>query len=397
METSNNKNKLGLFIHWGVYSVLGLHEQALSRYHLDAEKYEAMAMKFNPVAYDPEKWVLAAKNAGFQYICFTAKHHDGFCMWDTKFTNYNIMNTPYGQDVLKMLADACQKHGILLSIYYSNPDWHCEYGYNPAASRVHQRASKNKDKPDVPKYTEYVKNQIRELMSNYGKIYTLFWDIPPFVVDESVNQLVRSLQPEIYINDRGYDAGDFSTPERDYAAIGGSRFRRMTEACNSIGVQSWGYRYNEDYYSVRYLTCCIDRIMAMGGSYLLNVGPKADGSLGEIAYDRLAKVGDWYNRMGGCLEQTQEDSWEYDICTNPYIVNRKDGKSYFHFYEGLPANGVVFQKYPSLPKSVRLVNTNSQLSFAIEDMPMISEGCLHISQIPIDELQSEPIVIEIEW
>ena len=113
------KNKLGMFIHWGVYSIWAVQEQYLSRCNMPYEEYEKKAMTFNPEKYDPENWVIAAKNAGMKYICFTTKHHDGFCMWDTKYTDYNIMNTLYKRDVLKMLSNACQKHGMLLSLYYS--------------------------------------------------------------------------------------------------------------------------------------------------------------------------------------------------------------------------------------------------------------------------------------
>ena len=100
MSTLTHENKLGMFIHWGLYSFMGLHEQALARFNIDHSEYEALMSRFNPVAYDPEQWVLLAKKVGMKYICFTAKHHDGFCMWDTKQTDYNIMNTPYGKDVL---------------------------------------------------------------------------------------------------------------------------------------------------------------------------------------------------------------------------------------------------------------------------------------------------------
>ena len=167
-------NKFGMFIHWGPYATFGLHEQVLARYNIPHTEYEEMSMHFNPIDYDPEKWVLLAKNCGMKYICFTAKHHDGFCMWDTKATDYNIMNTPYGKDVLKMLADACKKHGILLSLYYSNPDWHYEYGYNPK-SKSHQWGAKYKNQVNTVKLREFIKSQITELLTNYGKIYTLFW------------------------------------------------------------------------------------------------------------------------------------------------------------------------------------------------------------------------------
>ena len=179
-------SKFGMFIHWGIYAQIGYHEQVLRI--MEHDVYEKYAETFNPTEYDPEEWVLLAKRTGMKYICITAKHHDGFCMWDTKFTDYKITNTPYGKDVLKMLADACKKHGMLLSLYYSCPDWHYEYGYNPNSS--HQWKAKNQDHPDTEKLRVYIKLQIEELMSNYGPIYTLFWDIPPKIVDRSINEMV---------------------------------------------------------------------------------------------------------------------------------------------------------------------------------------------------------------
>ena len=143
-----------------------------------------------------------------------------------------------------MLADACKKHGMLLSLYYSNPDWHHPYGYNPASS--HQWKAKYKDVVDTEKYRDFIKAQLTELLTNYGSIYTFFWDIPPKIEDASLNALIRELQPGIYINDRGWSSGDFSTPEREQVAES-RRFTRMTEACNSVGQQSWGYRRNEDF------------------------------------------------------------------------------------------------------------------------------------------------------
>ena len=226
-----------MFIHWGMYAQTGLQEQAIARYDIPNKEYEKLKDTFNPTDYDPEKWVLLAKEAGMKYICFTTKHHDGFCMWNTQYTDYSIMNTPYGKDVLKMLADACAKHGMLLSLYYSNPDWHHEYGFNPAST--HQWKCVQKERVNTEIYREYIKNQVTELLTNYGPIYSFYWDIPPKIEDPSLNELVRKLQPGIFINDRGWDSGDFSTPERDYTSAEGSRFTKMTEACNSVGEQSW--------------------------------------------------------------------------------------------------------------------------------------------------------------
>lgn len=398
-------NQFGMFIHWGIYALTGVQEQAFARMDMPREEYEALASRFNPVNYDPEDIVLLAKRAGMKYICFTAKHHDGFCMWDTKYTDYNIMHTPYGKDVLRLLADACRKHGMLLSIYYSNPDWHHPYGYNP--NSTHQWKAVRTDHPDTAVYREYIKNQITELLTGYGPIYTLFWDIPPKIEDPSINALVRRLQPGIFINDRGFDKGDFSTPERDYAShaatAAANRFTRMTEACNAVGEQSWGWRAGEDYHSIRYLTTSIDRVMAMGGNYLLNIGPMADGSVDPEQRALLLRVGDWYRRMEGCLERSEPDLFDYHVKANPCLVTKKGEKSYFHFPDGVISRAVNLKFFPAQPRRVRLLNTGRDLPFAVEPLPeYFTDGkaehrYLHIRGIPVDDLQSEPIVIEIEW
>ena len=405
MEVSLMKAKFGMFIHWGIYSELAYHEQVAAHKHMTHDEYEPLAKTFDPTEYDPESWVLLAKAAGMKYICFTAKHHDGFCMWDTRYTDYKVTNTPYGKDVLKMLSDACAKHGMLLSLYYSNPDWNYEYGYNP--NSTHQWLAKNKDNPNTEKLREYIKNQVTELLTNYGKIYTLFWDIPPHIEDRSVNALVRRLQPDIFINDRGFDEGDFSTPERDYGKLGFIRFNKATEACNSLGENSWGYRIGENFYSLRYLMSSIDRTMAMGGSYLLNVGPDARGVITPEYADRIRKIGEWYNRMEGALEDNEEDTFDYGVYTNPCLVTMKNGRSYFHFYDGLITDHVCMKNWKHLPKRVRLLNTGKDLPFNITHLPFLNgfneharlDGpeLLDFTGIPVDDLVGEPIVIEVEW
>jgi alpha-L-fucosidase len=395
-----HENKFGMFVHWGFYALTGIQEQAFARMNMPREEYESLMHKFDPMNYDPEKWVLLAKEAGMEYICFTAKHHDGFCMWDTAYTDYKITKTPYGKDTLKMLADACQKHGMKLSLYYSCPDWHHENGYNPATT--HQWKAHTENGIDHAPYLEYVRNQVRELCTNYGPLYTFFWDIPPKIKDPSFNAMIRELQPGIYINDRGYDVGDFSTPEREYQAADGARFTRMTEACNSLGEQSWGYRENEDFYSMRHLISAIDRMMAMGASYLLNVGPNALGEIPEEYAARLRRIGDWYNRMEGALVCHEVDDFNYKVKANKVIVTKKNGKSYFHFYDGVRSSSVALQYFPNMPKSVRLLNTGKPLKASFDLLPeYFSNGqaqpFLHVTGIPVDDLANEAIVIEIEW
>lgn len=400
-----HENKLGLFIHWGIYALTQRQDQAFVRDPMPREEYEALQQVFDPVNYDPESWVKLAKEAGMEYICFTTKHHDGFCMWDTKYSDYSIMHTPYGKDVLKQLADACHKHGMRLSLYYSIPDWHHPQGYNPAST--HQWGAVNKDAPDFDTYKTYLRNQITELLTGYGPIYTLFWDIPPKLEDRSINELVRTLQPGILINNRGFDEGDFSTPEREYEKDEScSRYPSMVEACNAIGIQSWGYRKDEDFYSYRYLMRAICKTMARGGSYLLNIGPMPDGSLDPVHARRIRRIGQWYTRLEGALMCHEDDEFDYQVYkSGPCIVTKKNGKTYFCFWDGIPGTAVTMKNYPGFPRSVRLLNTGEQLPAAIQPLPNYFSGktgvaedrYLRIHRIPVDELGDEPIILEVEW
>jgi len=313
------------------------------------------------------------------------------------------MHTPYGKDVLKQLADACAKHGMRLSLYYSIPDWHHPHAYNPNSS--HQWLAVDRAHGDFDIYKQYIKDQITELLTGYGPIYTLFWDISPKMDDPSFNELARTLQPGIYINDRGFGPGDFSTPEREYNAEAlTAPYPRMTEACNSIGVQSWGYRREEDFYSYRHLMRSICKTMARGGSYLLNIGPRPDGSLDTGHAERIRRIGKWYTAMEGALECHEPDGFDYGMHkSGNCIVTKKNGKSYFWFYDGTLSTAVAISNYPGLPKAVRLLNTGEALPFAAEKLPeyftngVAEHTYLHIRNIPVDDLSQEPVVLEITW
>ena len=177
----------------------------------------------------------------------------------------------------------------------------------------------------------------------------------------------------------------------------------MTEACNSLSSVSWGYRENDDFYTLRTLLSHIDRVMAMGGSYLLNVGPDASGCIPAEQAARFDRIGDWYRRMEGCLEDHEPDDFDYGQLRDACIINRKNGKSYFHFSDGIPATGLIMRQYPGKPKKVRLLNSGDTLAWEICYMPQLFKpsepmgDCLHIHNIPADDYPSEPIVLEIEW
>lgn len=390
-------HKFGMFVHWGLYSLTGYHEQVRWRFFTPRAEYRKLINEFNPVKYDPDEWVRLAKDAGMEYICFTTKHHDGFCMFDTKYTDFNIMNTPYHRDVLKELSEACARGGLALSLYYSNPDWDYKYGYNSHSS--HQMPEKG-DVEDIEKLKEFQRNQIRELLTNYGKIYTFFWDIPTNISDPSMNEFIRSLQPDILIDDRGWgDKGDFSTPER--FVPDGHKFERMTEACQSVGEQSWGYCADEDYFTNRYLTASIDKIRAMDGSYLLNVGPMPDGRIPERSAEIVRRVGKWYNSVKEAF-----DAEPYLLENRALVCTKRGSTLYVHIPDGLNARGLTLKPIDVLPKSVTLLNDGRSLKYSITTRPedkgwsapdnILRRQTLHIFDMPADEFADETMVLRIE-
>ncbi|HBC89199.1 MAG TPA: glycoside hydrolase [Lentisphaeria bacterium] len=387
------ENRYGMFIHWGLYSIDGWHEQVQWRRRIPKAEYVKRVAKFNPVKYDPDEWMRLAKESGMDYVIFTTKHHDGFCMWDTKETDYNIMRTPYGKDVLAMLAKSCRKYGIKLCLYYSCPDWHHPNSINHGGD--HELLKQNPgDEPDIRKYISFVKRQATELCSNYGKIYGFFWDIPPRVKDPSINRLLRKLQPGIMINDRGYDKGDYDTPERKVPA--GGEFSRPTEACQSVGDQSWGYREGEDYYTRRFLMQSIAKIMSMGGNYVLNVGPKPDGTIPKEASAILKDIGKWYRRVKPAI--TAESSSKYLDHEN-FMLTRDGNKLYVVCHKDLPTSGIVLSPIGIMPKSAILLNNGKRLTVKLEVTPKHyrSRPFIHIQGIPVEKLIDEPLVIKLEF
>ena len=392
--------RLGMFVHWGIYSVNGWHEQEEWRRKMGRAEYEKVAEKFTAEKFDADAFVDAAESLGAEYIVITAKHHDGFCMWDTATTDFKVTNTPMKRDVIKELAEACRSRGMKLGFYYSNPDWHHPNAHNDKAT--HQIPAQPGDEPDMAKYAEYVKAQVTELLSNYGEIVCFFWDIPTKIDRPDMDELVRRLQPGIMVNNRGWgneDTSDYSTPERSYEAIVGHG--RHVEACDSVGMQSWGYRADEDYRTLRYLTGRIDAFLASGANFLLNVGPKPDGTMPDEAKEIMAKVGEWHRRVRDSFSVvTYMSDMRLDSAPDA-IVTRRGDALFVHFPNGLDASGVDLRPLAAMPEKVTLLNTGKALKAKVELMPSNATGygreTLHISGIPADELANECIVLRLDF
>ena len=395
------ENRLGLFVHWGIYSVGEWHEQHGYRADIPRDEYSKYADVFNPKEFNPSEWIDMAEEMGARYICFTSKHIDGFCMFNTQYTDFNIMNTPYGRDILKELSDECHRRRFPLAIYYSPIDRHCPL-YPSIGNSYENPQFYPEDTPDMEKYIEHIKGHVRELCTNYGELYAFWWDGGGHLDhhDESVNELVRELQPGILINNRGFSEGDFRTPERDwYEFVNTDRFFEVpTEACQSIGTESWGYRKDEDYYSVRYLMESMDKIFAKGGNYLLNAGPMKNGRFPEEAMDILERIGRWYKSIREAVESAEPCS--YGIENEDILLTKKGDDIYVHLYK-YPKSSVIWLKpLEKLPQRVILLNNGSELQAKLQITPTIfkeNKPYLRVTGVPVDEFANEVMVIKLEY
>ncbi|MEI6275107.1 MAG: alpha-L-fucosidase [Prolixibacteraceae bacterium] len=321
--------RFGMFIHWGPYAVWGgvYHgneqksggaEWIMNRCKIPVVEYQEAAATFNPVKYDPESWVLLAKEAGMKYIVITAKHHDGFAMFKSNASKFNIADfTPYRKDVLEALAKACKKQNMKLGFYYSQAqDWNnpggavsrkgaAEGWANPDSARIDAFTAANKGHWDPAQLTstmdEYMERvaipQVKELMTNYGEVAVLWWDTPTNMTDENAVKLqnLLKLQPNIITNDRlkrPNFPGDTGTPEQKIPKPG-ELDGKDWETCMTMNG-TWGYRTSDNKWkSPETLIRNLCDIASKGGNYLLNVGPDALGQIPQPSIDRLKAVGAW--------------------------------------------------------------------------------------------------------
>jgi len=374
-----HSRRLGLFLHWGIYAVHGIHEQEQWRYGVPAEEYRKLAHEFNPRHSSPAQWLDFAEENGFSYLVFTVKHHDGFCLWNTRETDFNVMNTPFGRDILAMLAEECHRRDFPLELYYSCVDWH--HPAYPNLGRHHEIVTDSAGH-SLPRYLEFLKRQLRELCTNYGTIHGVWWDMNvPRHSDPSINAMIRSLQPCAVINNRGYDPGDYATPERDYDPEEANPeelgFTRPTEACQSVGMNSWGFRADEDYYTPGYFLRRIDLNLACGGNYLLNIGPDADGLLPEKPRQIVRRVGEWFNRV----KEAFPESFEPVELNDRKLLAAKNGNVlYVHCPFGLNETALSLEPLTAVPQQVTLLNTGEAVAFS-NDEPTYRLGQGHFLRL----------------
>ena len=394
------EKRFGLFIHWGLYALPAWHEQVQWRKGMPRREYEKLLQQFNPIRYAPDAWLDLAQEAGMEYVTFTTKHVDGFCLWNTAQHDYNVMNTPYGKDVLGMLAEACHRRGFPLCLYYSLADMH--HRHYPNQGRNYERPGPEEgDEPHTEVYLAALKEQIRELCTGYGEIHGIWWDANMGRWrDPSFRELIRALQPKAIINNRGFDDGDFSTPERDYDKALGAilAFDRPTEACQAVGSQSWGYREDEDYYADRYLIQSIDRTMARGGNYLLNVGPMADGTIAAEDVRILRKIGGWYRSVKEAFGQSKPAS--HLIENSDVLLTRRGNTLYVHLHKPPTITSVLLKPLAVLPRKATLLNTGAPVQTVVDSLPKLypdRNEYLRIRNLPVNDAQDTVLVVKLQF
>lgn len=391
------EKRFGMFVHWGLYSIPGWHEQHQYRARVERSEYVKLIHQWNPTRFEPNQWLDLLEEAGMKYLCVTAKHCDGFCLWDTKQTAFNVMNTPYNRDIIGMIADSCHKRDIPLCLYYSIVDWN-NPNY-PNQGRSHELQPQPHDSPNQAKYIEFVREQVRELCTNYGEIHGIWWDAMRLgVVDPSINNMIRKLQPKAIINNRGFDNGDFSTPERDYETDDQIRFDRPVEACQSVGMESWGYKKDEDYYTDRHLTGSIDRYLARGANYLLNVGPTAEGIIPKEAAAILKRIGKWKNSVDESFRQVQADPEL--VGTHGILVTKRDRTVYIHMNKVPEGNGIKLKPINVLPVKATLLNTGAAIDCAVNLCPsdhVSQQPYLRLRNLPVNEMANTVLVAKLEF
>jgi len=346
--------RFGLFIHWGLYSIPAGEWKGKANYaewirnqaQIPLKVYDKFVSKFNPVKFNAEYWVRMAKDAGMKYIVITSKHHDGFCLFNSKYTNFDVMATPFKKDILKELSEACKKEGIKLCFYYSIMDWH-NPDYLPRRGWETTRSSKG---ADFNRYVQYMKNQLKELLTNYGNIGVLWFDGEWENTWNDKRGLklynyVRSLQPNIIINNRvgasrnglegftetGKFTGDFGTPEQQIPITGLPGID--WESCMTMN-DHWGYNKNDhNFKSAKEILRMLADIASKGGNYLLNIGPTAEGVFPPESVERLHKIGKWMKVNRESIYETSASLFsklDWGTCTQKNI----DGNTrlYLHVF-----------------------------------------------------------------
>ena len=379
--------RFGVFIHWGIYSMFAQGEWYMNR-GVDAQEYAKAAGGFYPTAFNAREWVQAIKASGAKYICFTTRHHDGFSMFDTKVSDYDIMDaSPFKRDIVAELAEACRDEGIALHFYYSLLDWTRE---DYPVGRTGLNTGRRGDSQDYDSYMRFMKHQLTELLTNYGDIGAIWFDglwdhdSDPHPFDWRLDEIyshIHSVDPSCLIGNNHhltpFEGEDFQMFERDLPGENTTGWAAdqivstlPLEMCQTMNGM-WGYKVeDQNYKSVDELIRLIVRAASKGSNLLLNVGPQPDGNLPAAAVERLAGIGRWMGQFGESVYGTDasgipEQSWG--------VTTRKGNVIYMHLIEPLEGVGSVTLPVGTKVRSVKAMKDGASLKYKVSDGKLFVE------------------------
>ena len=374
-------DRFGMFIHWGIYALPARHEWVKSRERIADQDYQKYFEMFNPDLFKPKEWAKKAKEAGMKYAVITTKHHDGFCLFDSKYTDYKAPNTPAGRDLIREYVDAFRAEGLGVGFYYSLIDWH-----HPdfTIDRIHpQRPDDMKEARELNKnrdmnvYREYLHNQVRELMTNYGKVDILWLDFSypgEYGKDDKdwdskkLLAMVRKLQPDIIVNDRlnlkDYEDGwDFTTPEQykvvKWPEVNGKKV--PWETCQTFSG-SWGYYRDENTWkNNRQLLVLLIESVSKGGNLLLNVGPTARGDFDYRATEALGNIGEWMGHNSRSIYGCTQAPEEFEVPEHSMLTyNPETNRLYIHLID-YPLQNFRLPNYKGKIKYAQFLHDGSEI------------------------------------
>lgn len=375
-------DRLGMFIHWGIYALPARHEWVKSRELISDDAYDRYFRHFDPDLYEPRLWAQAAADAGMKYFVVTTKHHDGFCLWDSALTDYKATNTPAGRDLLQPMTKAFREQGIRVGFYHSLIDWHHPEFVIDRIHPMRNRPDKEElnQKRDQTKYAEYLHGQVRELLTQFGTVDIMWLDFSYPGPDgkgrddwqsEKLYAMIRELQPDVVLNDRMDlpDGWDIKTPEqfqpREWVRVNGQPV--VWEACQTFSG-SWGYHREEaTWKSLEQLVRMLIDTVSKGGNLLLNVGPTGRGEFDQRALDRLQGIGEWMKRHSrsiyGCTQAPAEFEAPQD-CRLTYHPEKR--RLYLHVF-AWPFRQLHLDGFAGKIAYAQLLNDASEITFQVRD------------------------------
>ncbi len=404
--------RFGMFIHWGLYALPARHEWVKNRERMTNEQYQKYFENFNPDLYDPAEWAAMARKAGMKYVVLTAKHHEGFCLWDSKYTDYKSTNTPAGKDLIKEYVEAFRAEGLKVGFYYSLIDWHhpdytidSRHPLRQDSDAEYDRLNKGKD---MNRYRDYMKNQVRELLSNYGEISIIWFDFSfpgkhgkgrNDWDSENLLRLARSLQPGIIVDDRldlrDVEGGwDFTTPEQVKVAkwpeVNGKKI--PWETCQTFSG-SWGY-YRDEYTwkSPAQLIELLTESVSKGGNLLLNVGPTARGTFDNRAVERLEAIGEWMKYNSRSVYMCTEAPSEYAAPANTLLTYNPAAKRLYVHLLAYPMGTLTLDDMADKVSYVQFLHDASEIRFNTGSGEALNNLNL---QLPIQKPPVEIPVLEV--